>query len=237
MVVRQNKLHEQVAARLAQEIVSGRFPPGSPIPSEQPLIEVYGVSKTVVRETVQALAALRMVRVQHGKRTVVLPESEWDILNPLVQDAYRAEGLAGSLLEELYDVRMALEPAATRWTAERASAEERKRIADISAAMTADKEAADASGGYAEFLAHDRELHVAIAASAGNRVLRAIVRDIHDLLVTSWRWSVLSPEDVEAAFRQHTAIVEAILAHDADAAEAAMRDHLEWAARTDSAPR
>lgn len=49
-----------------------------------------------------------------------------------------------------------------------------------------------------EFLASDREFHVRIASAASNRVLQAIVRDIHELLTTSWRWSALSPSQLEA---------------------------------------
>jgi DNA-binding FadR family transcriptional regulator len=76
-------------------------------------VSTYGVSKTVVRETVQALAALGLVRVQHGKRSVVLPESDWNILSPQVQEAFRAARLAYPLVQELYDVRVILEPPVT----------------------------------------------------------------------------------------------------------------------------
>lgn len=81
--LRQNRLHEQLAAHLCREIVSGRLSTGASIPSEPELVRQYGVSKTVVRETIQALAAAGLVRVQHGKRTTVLPESDWDILSHL----------------------------------------------------------------------------------------------------------------------------------------------------------
>jgi DNA-binding FadR family transcriptional regulator len=190
------------------------------------------VSKTVVRETVQALAAVAVVRVQHGKRTLVLPEEEWNILSSLVQQAYRAEGLAGPLIQELYEVRIALEPQAARWTSERARPGQRAELKRTIDAM-AESIVTDASDDATRFLEYDQTFHLGIAAAASNRVLRAVVRDIHELLITSWRLTALSGEEIETVFHQHSAIADAIAAGDPDAAELTMRAHLEWAARTD----
>jgi DNA-binding FadR family transcriptional regulator len=225
--MRSSKLHEQLGARLARDIVSRRVDADTAIPSEPELVAEFGVSKTVVRETVQALAAAGLVRVQHGKRTVVLPETEWNILSPLVQEGFRVEGLAGRLVEELYEVRLLLEPQAARWTAERADAEQVEEIRSLVRAMAESLERPTI------FLSHDRVFHFAIGTTASNRVLRAILRDIHELLNTSWSLTDLSPQEIDSVFRQHSAIAEAIEAHDGAAAEHAMREHLVWAAKTD----
>src|SRR6266700_2626325 len=47
----------ELVARLADDITSGRIPPGSRLPTEQELIAATGVSRTVVREAVAALRA------------------------------------------------------------------------------------------------------------------------------------------------------------------------------------
>jgi DNA-binding FadR family transcriptional regulator len=233
--LRTNRLHEQLAAHLCREIVAGRLPTETPIPAEPELAAERGVSKTVVRETVQALAAVGVVRIQHGKRTVVLPETDWNILSPLVQQAYRAEGRAGPLIQELYEIRLVLEPEAARWTAERARKDDLGRIERILRGMAESIDAARSGDGAGTFLEYDREFHLAIASASGNRVLRAIVRDIHELLTTSWLLTQLSPADLETVYRQHSLIADAMLESDPDAAERTMREHLEWAATTDRA--
>jgi len=81
------KLYEQITPQIARDIVSRRLPPGATIPSEPQLVATFGVSKTVARETVQVLEAAGLVRVQHGRRTVVLDEQEWNILSLLIQEA------------------------------------------------------------------------------------------------------------------------------------------------------
>jgi DNA-binding FadR family transcriptional regulator len=225
--VRSSKLHEQIAPHIARDIISKRLPAGSTIPSEPQLVSAYGVSKTVARETVQVLEAARLVRIQHGKRTVVLDEEEWDILSSLIQEAYRAEELAGPLVSELYAVRLQLEPQAARWAAMRATPQQVERIWEILEAMRR------SLGITHPFLEHDREFHVAVVRAGCNRVLRAVLRDIHELLTTSWVLSELSMEDVQTVFHQHERIALAIRCAEPDEAERAMREHLEWAVAKD----
>jgi DNA-binding FadR family transcriptional regulator len=170
-----------------------------------------------------------LVRVQHGKRTVVLPGEEWQLLSHLVQQAYREAGQDGGLIDELYEVRLLLEPPAARWAAERAT----RKLADEIVAIVDEMESAIPDDPR-RFLDLDREFHLAIVGpAAANRVLRAIVRDIHELLVTSWSRSHLEGEEVVEAFRQHRSVADAIASGDGAGAEQAMRAHLEWAARTD----
>ena len=152
--LRLSKLHEQLSAGFCREIVSGRLESGALIPPEPELIATYRVSKTVVRETMQALDRLGLVRLQHGKRSVVRPPEDWDILSQLVQDAYREEGLARSLLNELYAVRFILEPAAARWAAEYASRENGQELQTIVVSMEAVMRSPDA--GQLEFPELDR---------------------------------------------------------------------------------
>src|SRR6476469_4059187 len=150
------KLYEQITPQIARDIVSRRLPPGAPIPSEPQLVATFGVSKTVARETVQVLEAAGLVRVQHGRRTVVLDEQEWNILSPLIQEAYRTENLAGPLIGELYEVRLQLEPQAAHWAAERATPLEVQQIGDILEAMRQSLSAKH------PFLTHDQEFHIAV---------------------------------------------------------------------------
>ncbi len=230
--LRQSKLHEQLSASFCREIVSGRLAVGSLLPSEPELIATYGVSKTVVRETVQVLDRLGLVRLQHGKRSVVRPEAEWNILSPLVQVSYREEGLARGLLEELYAVRFILEPSAARWAAEHADPAQNQELKAVVNSMELALQSPH--DRKAEFLAHDRQFHLQVAELAGNAVLSAIIRDIRGLLTATWSATEPSRQALETVLQQHSAIAEAIIAREADRAELAMREHLDWAASIDA---
>ena len=59
--------------RLAAEIVSGRWHGVDGFPFVDEIVQRYGVSRTVARETLQTLTMVGLVRSQHGKRTEVMP--------------------------------------------------------------------------------------------------------------------------------------------------------------------
>jgi DNA-binding FadR family transcriptional regulator len=221
------KLYEQITPQIAGDIVSGRLPSGSTIPSEPQLVATFGVSKTVARETVQVLESAGLVRVQHGRRTIILDEGEWNILSPLIQEAYRAENLAGPIIAELYEVRLQLEPQAAFWAAERAKPGEVKAIRNALDAMR------ESITSKQPFLEHDQEFHIAVVRGAANRVLRAVLRDLHDLLISSWEMTDLTTEDLRIVFDQHERIAQEISNADGPGAERAMRAHLEWARAKD----
>jgi DNA-binding FadR family transcriptional regulator len=209
---------------VAREIVSGRLASGSPISSESDLARRYEVSKTVAREASQLLATLGLIRVSHGKRTIVREESEWEVLSPTVQEAYVAEGLGATFVPELYDVRILLEPHGARVATERADPTLLGEVERILERMERAVGAPDE-----DFLELDRDFHLAIlTALTPNRVLEAMLRDINSLLRSHWALIDLS-HDHEEVVAQHRAIADAIGAGDGAAAEGRMREHLAWA--------
>jgi GntR family galactonate operon transcriptional repressor len=221
------KLHEIVASRLCREIVSGRLVPGTPLPAELKLVEDYSVSKTVVRETMQLLAAAGLVRIQHGKRTTVQSADQWDVLNRLVQEGLRDEGFAGELVNELYEVRKVVEPKAAEWAAERAAPERRANILHIVDQM------GESSSDVDHLLELDLDFHLAIGAAAGNRVLAAILQSCHEVLRLNWTLTDPGEEALQAIVDHHRLIAEAIGRGDGPAAREAMSTHLEWAVEQD----
>jgi len=224
------RLSQQLSALLAAEIVSGRIGPGEAFPSSEELVNKYGVSRTVARETVQALAMLGMVNIQHGKRTEACPPEDWDILSATVQEALRREGMAEPLLHDLYEFRLLIEPQAAAWTAEHGAAKDLEDLGELVDLMDS-LIAADASVD--EVLEADRSFHNLIARAGGNRILAAVSRDIREVIGTLWGFSSLDRAATEQAAEQHRRIADAVLARDARRAAGAMHDHLLWAAQAD----
>jgi len=224
------RLSQQLSTLLAAEIVSGRIGPSEPFPSSEELVTQYGVSRTVARETVQALAMLGMVNIQHGKRTEACPPEDWDILSATVQEALRREGKAEPLLRDLYEFRFLIEPQAAAWTAEHGSPTELGELGELADRMVSLLEA-DAS--VSEVMEVDRSFHDLIARASENRVLAAVSRDIREVIGTLWGFSNLDRADVERVAEQHRRIADAVLARDGRAAATAMHDHLAWAAQAD----
>jgi DNA-binding FadR family transcriptional regulator len=224
------RLSEQLSTLLAAEIVSGRIGVGEAFPSSEEIVTAYGVSRTVARETVQALAMLGMVNIQHGKRTEVCPAEDWDILSATVQEALRREGGAEPLLHDLYEFRLLIEPQAAAWMAEQGVPEERTELGQLAERM---ESLIEGGASVAEVMEVDRSFHDLVARAGGNRVLAAVSRDIREVIGTLWGFSNLDATDAAHVAEQHRRIADAVLARDGGAAAVAMRDHLLWAAQAD----
>jgi DNA-binding FadR family transcriptional regulator len=235
--IREPRLRERLAVRLACEIVSDRLPPGSVFPSAEELVQQFEVSRTVARETVHTLSMLGLVRVQHGKRTEVLPREDWNILSAVVQEALRREKRAGPLLRDLYEFRLLVEPDAARLMAERASDREVAELGRLARTMSdlarEDPEADRAWRSGSAFHVADWDFHHLVARGSGNDLLGAVIRDIREVLATLWATSRLGPEEVERVAEYHGRIAAAVARRDPAGAAEAMRDHLSWASSLD----
>src|ERR1051326_8027103 len=111
------RLSVVVVSDLVAEIISGRHPAGSLLPPEPALCQSFGVSRSVVREALQALEAKGLARARQGHGTTITDPGEWNLLDPVVLDATIRADETMQVLDQLVDVRVALESDMTRTAA------------------------------------------------------------------------------------------------------------------------
>ena len=228
--VSRTKLRDQIGAVLASDVVSGAMPSGSSLPASDDLVDRFGVSKTVVRETIQELESAGLIRVRQGTRAAVLPEDEWDLRDPLVFSALQANGLGSSLVAELYEVRLLLEPKVAGQAAVQATDAQRQAL---KASLDELEQAAGTDAR--SFLVADKFLHdMLLGIARSNRVLRAILRDLNDLWALAWTVDI-DEDQISELLQQHILIGAAVISGDQQGAEDAMRRHLEFALMADLA--
>jgi len=226
------KLHEQLARRLAREIVSGRLEVDSTFPPSEDLSARYGVSRTVSRETVQALASAGLVSVHHGRRSVVAPSSSWRFLDGLVKYAIAREQLSGELAADLFEVRAIMEEAATLRCAARATEAELRELVDRAHACltTVRDENHDLDRDW--LAEEDLAFHRAIATGANNHVLAHLVTDVRLELIPTWAADQLHRAEIITVWEEHSRIAELLLSGDGVAAREAMTNHMTASVRT-----
>src|SRR5471032_2313392 len=105
------KLGVAVVEGLVNVIVSGEVLPGESLPPELPLSRQFGVSRTVLRESVKRLEEKGLVKVVQGKGTVVQPTSAWTMMDRVVLTSLIAHDKTLGVLDELSIVRARLEAA------------------------------------------------------------------------------------------------------------------------------
>jgi DNA-binding GntR family transcriptional regulator len=194
-------LADRVAAWLRTAIAERCFPSGTKL-SERGIAALLGVSPMPVREALRRLEEEGMVETK--------PRS-----------GRRVADLSPVRLREIGLARAVIEGVTALLAAERASAEDRKALRQALACVREATRSGDAN----RVKAANESLHAAIHRAARSPDMQRLLAGfaVYDHMT---RRSVLdTAEEREQALREHTTIVEAILAEDGLAAEAAMRSH------------
>jgi DNA-binding FadR family transcriptional regulator len=222
------RLGVAVVADLVAAIVTGVLPPGEVLPPEGVLSQQFGVSRTVIRESVKRIEEKGLVVVAQGRGTTVNPPSMWNVLDPVVLSAMVDHDDSLGVLDELSVVRGSLEASMARAAAQRQNPE---RTATLRAVFDETLRRLDDVDAYNEA---DAEFHYAIMEQSGNRLAANITRILFARARESSRFTGTPGADqVHHAVDEHRAILEAIVAEDGEAAAQAMRDHIAkaWARR------
>lgn len=212
------RLYQQIAEQLRTLIAAGEFLPGSRLPAERDLAKQLGVSRPSVREALIALEVEGWVEVRTGSGVYVLDRS-----GTLTRDTPIALSEWGPL--ELIRARRVIEGEIAAIAAAQARRKDINAMRVALAAMVRDADADTVP------LDGDRAFHSAIVQCTGNIVLIETVQNFWDArsgplferlgnyfeTKATWR----------AAIAEHTAIVDAIAAHDAEGARAAMHAHMD----------
>jgi GntR family transcriptional regulator, galactonate operon transcriptional repressor len=212
---------------LIGEIVGGTHGEGALLPTGPELATQFGVSIGVVRESLQGLQGRGLVEVKHGHGTTVRPEEDWDRFDPDVLAALLGGSRAAGVLGEYLECRRVLEVEAAGLAAERATDEALDGVVGAFQRMRSTAERARTNRA-AEPQYHEADIgfHRAVVRAAGNPTLGQMTAPIHRALATTFG-ALARPQDrFERGLPEHERILDAIAAHDSDAARIAMRDHL-----------
>lgn len=208
--------HGHTVDLLGAAIISGRYGEGAIIPPEPILGEELGVSRTVVREAIKALAAKGLIVTGPKVGSRVLPQDVWNWFDPDVITWQANAGLTPEFLRDLQDLRRVVEPAAVRLAAERASDAD---IAEIEAAYAGMKLAIEKGGDY---VTSDLRFHHGLLRAARNRMLTQMSKALNALLRTSFEISTARSNGPALSLPMHRAVLDAVKAHDPVKAERAI---------------
>jgi DNA-binding FadR family transcriptional regulator len=215
------KLGVAVVEGLVNVIVSGELSPGDSLPPELPLSQQFGVSRTVLRESIKRLEEKGLVTVVQGRGTVVQPTSAWTMMDRVVLTSLIAHDKTLGVLDELSIVRARLEAAMAGEAARVRTAAELDALRDALHAMRATATAPTA------FHAADVAFHETVMAISGNRLAESMARVLYERARDSARYlGAVSPALMSQTLLEHEAIFAAIEARDAELSEHVMDTHI-----------
>lgn len=215
-IVRRNKVYEEVAKQI-ERLILKKLKPGDKLPSERELAEMLQVSRSSIRDAIRGLELMGLVEPRQGAGTIVRERSGQSLITPFANSlTHRRE-----LVTELLDFRKMLEPPLAARAATHASPEE---IAEMEEILQRQEEK-QSQGEFA--IAEDSEFHYSIALASGNSVVLKVIDTLMDLLRDTREYSLQVEGRPPKSLAGHRRILAAIKRHDAEAAKAAMRRHIE----------
>ena len=215
--VTRTSISEEIAKQIIKLISTGELQPGQRLPSERDLCEQFGASRTSLREALRCLSIVGVLNARVGDGTSVAADGE-TFLRRIVEWRLITERHD---VENLMEVRIALEGVSAANAALRAGEGDIRKFQDLLAKMKL------AAKDARKFAVLDVEFHVAVAKASGNALVFDLVSMIRNHLVRVLPKVLQLPNAMPLSTREHAAIVAAIGRRDAEAARAAMHAHLE----------
>lgn len=194
-------LNDRVRDELRALIVSGEFKPGDRLVEER-LARRFGVSRNPVREALKSLDIEGFVELVPRRGAFVA-------------------ALARDELREVIELRSVLEGLCARLAARRLDPAVRERLPRI----LERGEAAAAAGDLEQLKALNDTFHDALAEASANRYLKDFIRGLRGK--THWMFAGIAAGRAVESWREHAAIMRAVLERDAEVAELLASRHVD----------
>jgi DNA-binding FadR family transcriptional regulator len=217
--IERRRVFEEIVERIEAMLLAGDLKPGDRLPPERELMRVFQVGRTSVREALFALQRKGVLALQAGERAAVTSPSAEGMVADL-SAAARFYMASEPGMRDFQRIRALFEAALARHAARVASP------GDLALLEAALRDNERALGDDAQFVETDVAFHYAIVRIIGSPLIDAVHTALVAWLREQRTASIAPGGSARAAARAHGAIFEAIAAHDVDAAETAMRDHL-----------
>lgn len=209
---------EQVLAQLKKMLVDGEWGPGTKIPSENELAELFDVSRITVRQALQKLNALGLLETRLGDGSYVRSLEIGDSMNALIPVMY----LGNQSEAQVFEFRQIIETGCTKLAVERATEEDIDDLKSILEEMIRCKENLDTK----KFSKADLKFHFKIAQITRNTLFiktNSIVRDILEQSMDT----VIDKMGFDNGIYYHGQIIKAIEERDEVQAVQMMKAHIE----------
>ncbi len=208
-------ISDGILEQIRDLIHSGELSPGQKLPSEIQMADQLSVSRSSLREALNALVHIGYLQ-RRNRGLFVAPETYWR--RNLSSHFSRSQEELN--MAEMIEVRKIIETELCALAAKRAEAE------DIKALEESLKEMKVQLNNPMAFINSDHHFHLRIAKAAKNSILRDFIEKIRDLLRDNIASIIQRSNISKRSLRYHQRIFEAIKTGDASQSRRIMSAHL-----------
>jgi GntR family transcriptional repressor for pyruvate dehydrogenase complex len=217
-----SRLSDRVAIELGSRIVRGDLLPGSRLPTEAELCELFGVSRSVIRDAIRVLSARGLVHVRQGHGMVVYPASDATFAEALIILLMRSDVTIGDVIDARAVIETELAPLVVEHGTEADLEGLRLQLHRYEAAVE-DQNWLDAQDAHFSF-------HFSLLESIHLPALHVLLKPMQQIILLSSLpvavaekdlWKVWTSEDVA----RHHPVMSALENRDAEGVRRAMDAH------------
>ena len=194
----------QVAREIGRRIVAGTIEAETLLDDEASLTKRYQVSRVVIRDAVKILVGKGLLDVRRGIGTRVKPRNQWVLWDDDVLAWHVSAPPNRDYINQLMDIRLAFEPKAAHWAAERATPEALIEIEAACVGMEIEK------GSIEKFIIADALFHRSVLRAARNDYLTAMEGVIYSALLISLKLTNKYPRENNSSVSFHRDVYQAI---------------------------
>lgn len=196
-------LTDEIADIIRERILNGRYAIGEKI-IEAPLANELRVSRTPIRQAFKKL-------------------TNEGLIENIPNRGSFAKGFTKRDIQDIYEVRKALEALAIEWAVDRISTQEIARLEEIVELM----EFHTSKTNFEKVLEANRAFHETIYKASESRFMAQILRSYQDYVQQARRTTVYEAEYLQAILKEHKEILEAIRNRNATEAITLTNKHLD----------
>lgn len=215
---KKNRLTDAVTHILGRRIVVCDLGSDYLLPKENELCEIFGVSRTVLREAVKKLSDKGLIRTRQKAGTFVNPKSEWNLFDENILRWMFERPFDMKFIEDLIELRLFIETAAVRFATLRANEDD---ISNMKAAYAALAQAKTLD----EHIYADVNFHMAIYQACKNEMFLQLKNVIKVLLECSFhtQQETISKESADKGLDLHKNLLDSIVERRVDDSEIIIR--------------
>jgi len=219
--VQAERISQLIEGQLKEAIIRHHYRAGDKLPSERELVDMFGASRSSIREAIRSLERSGFVVVKKGVQggAFVLQKGDSTLMVNYLRDMMRLRQVS---LDEILQARLIIEPEVAAAAAERATPEYIELLEEITR---------DQLGGFDSenpVMQFDRNprFHRIIAEMTGNQVfiiIMQILLEIHAFRMNQFK---LDEKTIRKITHQHDGIIEALKKKDKELAFEEMKNHV-----------
>lgn len=221
-MARSDHFPARIADQIRHDIALGKLVPGNRLPTELKLSDMFGVSRSVVREAIAQLRNEGLVESRQGVGAFVIDPDKRRLIQ-IGSDALKRP----DHFRSLFQLRVPLEIEAAGLAALHHDAEQLRKLDEAQLRMEGCPYWAD------EWIEADLAFHTVLAMATGNEYFSMFLGFIGGHLsqsISAGRTESKLEQIVELTIAEHAAIRDAVAARDAARAREAMGIHIARAA-------